>query len=136
MKIAVTYKDGNVFQHFGHTEAFKVYNVENGEIVSAQVVSTAGQGHGMLAGFLKAGGVDVLICGGIGGGARNALAAQGIQLYPGASGDADQQVLNFVAGNLAYNPDTMCNHHGEGHTCSGHGHDQGEGHTCGGNCHK
>ena len=134
MRIAVTYKDGEVFQHFGHTEEFKVYDVENGEVVSAQVVSAAGQGHGMLAGFLKAGRVDVLICGGIGGGARNALAAQGIRLYPGASGDADQQVMNFISGNLAYNPDTKCNHHGEGHTCTGHAH--GEEHSCGGNCHK
>ncbi len=134
MKIAVTYNDGNVFQHFGHTEEFKIYNVENGAIVSAEVVSAAGHGHGMLAGFLKTQGVQVLICGGIGGGARNALAAQGITLYPGANGDADQQVSNYIAGSLDYNPDTKCSHHGEGHSCSSHSH--GESHSCGGNCHK
>ena len=118
MKIAVTYKDGNVFQHFGHTEEFKIYEVENGSIISSEVVSTAGAGHGALAGFLKNHFVQVLICGGIGGGARNALAAQGIMLYPGASGNADQQVENFIAGKLDYNPDTKCSHHGDDHTCS------------------
>ena len=134
MVIAVTYKDGEVFQHFGHTEEFKLYNVKEGEIVYSEVIPTNGFGHGTLATFLKARNVDVLICGGIGGGARTALAAQGIQLFPGASGDADQQVANYISGELNYDPDTTCNHHGEGHNCSDHHHE--EGHSCGGNCHK
>lgn len=145
MKIAVTYKDGNVFQHFGHTEEFKIYDVENGSIVSSEVVSTAGQGHGALAMFLKNHFVQAVICGGIGGGARNALAAQGIMLYPGVGGDADQQVANLIAGSLNYDPDTECNHHGEGHTCGSHSHEEGHsceshshagGHSCSGSCHK
>ncbi len=123
MKIAVTYENGQVFQHFGHTEQFKVYEVEDNKIVSSEVVGTNGQGHGALAGFLFGGGVDVLICGGIGGGARAALAEAGISLYPGASGGADAQVEAFLAGNLNYDPDTMCNHHHEGgeHNCGSHG---------------
>ena len=92
MKIAVTYDNGEVFQHFGHTEQFKVYEVEDGKIVSSEVIDTNGSGHGALAGFLNQCGAQVLICGGIGGGARNALAEAGIQLYPGACGDADAQV--------------------------------------------
>lgn len=123
MKIAVTYENGQVFQHFGNTEQFKVYEVEDNKIVSSEVVGTNGQGHGALAGFLFGGGVDVLICGGIGGGARAALAEAGISLYPGASGGADAQVEAFLAGNLNYDPDTMCNHHHEGgeHNCGSHG---------------
>ena len=128
MKIAVTYENGQIFQHFGHTEQFKVYEVEDGKIVGSEVVDTNGQGHGALAGFLSEGNVDVLICGGIGGGARNALAEAGIKLFPGAQGDADAQVESYLAGTLNYDPDTMCSHHGEGH---GHGdHDCG-GHHCG-----
>lgn len=130
MKIAVTYENGEVFQHFGHTEQFKVYEVEDGKIVSSEIVDTNGQGHGALAGFLFNSDISVLICGGIGGGARNALAEAGIELYPGASGNADAQVESFLQGNLQYNPDTMCNHHSheEGHTCGDHG--------CGShNCH-
>lgn len=131
MKIAVTYEDGQVFQHFGHTETFKIYDAENGKIVSSQVVDTNGSGHGALAGFLKNLGVEVLICGGIGGGARNALAEAGIRLYPGACGDADAQAEAFLAGSLNYDPDTTCNHHHhqEGHSC---GHQ--EEHGCQGHC--
>lgn len=123
MKIAVTYENGQVFQHFGHTEKFKVYEVENGNIVKTEIVDTNGQGHGALAGFLLNGGVDTLICGGIGGGARNALAEAGINIFPGAKGDADEQVKSFLAGTLNYDPDTMCNHHSheEGHSCGEHG---------------
>lgn len=122
MKIAVTYEDGQVFQHFGHTSQFKVYQVEDGAIVSSEIVDTNGQGHGALAGFLLDGGVDILICGGIGGGARNALADSGIKLYPGASGDADVQVEAFLQGHLSYDPDTTCSHHSheEGHSCGDH----------------
>ena len=127
MKIAVTYENGMVFQHFGHTEQFKVYVVEENKVVSAEVIGSDGAGHGALAGLLQAGGVDVLICGGIGAGARNALAQAGIELYPGASGDADENVQNFLAGKLEYDPDTMCSHHGEGHH-------HGENHQCGGHC--
>ena len=112
MKIAVTYDNGQIFQHFGHTEFMKLYTVENGEVVSAEVKSTSGSGHGALAGFLAANGVDVLICGGIGGGAQMALAAAGIQLYGGVSGNADAAVEALVTGNLTYNPNVRCNHHG------------------------
>ena len=123
MKIAVTYEMGNVFQHFGHTEQFKIYNVENNNIVSSEVVDTNGSGHGALAGFLKDLGVDVLICGGIGGGAKQALGEAGIKLYPGVTGNANQCVAALLNSSLDYNPDTMCNHHHdheEGHSYSSH----------------
>ena len=124
MRIAVTYENGEIFQHFGHTEQFKVYDVENGKIVSSVVVDTNGSGHGALAGVLSALHVDALICGGIGGGAQAALAAAGIQLYGGVSGDADQAAEALAAGTLAYNPNVMCSHHGEHHhegNCGDHG---------------
>ena len=124
MRIAVTYENGEIFQHFGHTEQFKVYDVENGKIVSSEVVDTNGSGHGALAGVLSALHVDALICGGIGGGAQAALAAAGIQLYGGVSGDADQAAEALAAGTLAYNPNVMCSHHGEHHhegNCGDHG---------------
>ncbi len=122
MKIAVTYENGQIFQHFGHCENFKFYTVENNQIQSSEVVNAAGSGHGALAGFLKNNGADTLICGGIGGGARVALADAGIKLYPGASGSADQAVAALLNGNLNYDPDTMCSHHHEGgHDCGHHG---------------
>lgn len=129
MRIAVTYEDGNIFQHFGHSEQFKLYDVEDGKIVNMQVVDTNGQGHGALAGFLTGAKVDVLICGGIGGGAQNALAQAGIQLYGGVAGSCDAAVDALLANNLGYNPNVECSHHGhgEGHSC---GEDK---HGCSGN---
>ena len=125
MKIAVTYENGNIFQHFGHTAAFKIYEVENGKIVSAQVTDTNGSGHGALAGFLAAQGVDVLICGGIGGGARFALMDAGIAIYGGVSGDADEAAELFLNNALDYDPCARCSHHDhhhdEGHSCGSHG---------------
>ena len=133
MKIAVTYENGQVFQHFGHCEQFKLYDVENGAVASSRVVSAAGSGHGALAGFLKAQGADTLICGGIGGGARTALAQAGIRLFPGVAGDADRAVDDLLAGRLEYDPDTVCSHHHDGaHRC--HSHSCGEDkHGCAGN---
>lgn len=136
MKIAVTYENGQIFQHFGHTQAFKIYEITDGQISRAEVVDTNGSGHGALAGFLMQRGVDTLICGGIGGGAQVALAGVGIRLYGGVRGDADAAVNALLSGNLGYDPNVHCDHHGqghgEGHTCGHHG----EGHTCGNHgCH-
>lgn len=125
MRIAVTYENGMIFQHFGHTQQFKVYDVQDGKIVSTEVVDTNGSGHGALAGVLSALNADALICGGIGGGAQMALAAAGIQLYGGVTGSADAAAQALVEGNLTFDPDVKCNHHdhnhGEGHTCGDHG---------------
>lgn len=129
MKIAVTYEDGKVFQHFGHSEQFKIYEAKDGVISAAEVVDTNGSGHGALAGFLKEQGVDILICGGIGGGAKAALAEAGIELFAGAGGDADEQVKSFLSGTLNYNPDTECNHHHH-HEGGCHSGDHECGHHC------
>ena len=133
MKIAVTYENGQVFQHFGHTAQFKIYTVSDGQIASSQVVDAGGSGHGALAGFLQSHGVDTLICGGIGSGARTALAQAGITLYPGVTGQADEQVAALLTGTLLYNPDTVCAHHHDEHAYGEHachGHDGG----CSGHC--
>ena len=127
MRIAVTYEDGQVFQHFGHTEQFKLYDIEDGKITDEQVVSTNGQGHGALAWLLKEIQADILICGGIGMGARMALQEAGIELLPGVQGPADEAVEDLLKGQLLYNPDETCNHHDHDHEC-------GE-HECGGEQH-
>lgn len=126
MRIGVTYENGEIFQHFGHTEQFKLYTVEDGKVVSSEVVDTNGSGHGALAGFLAEYQVEVLICGGIGGGAQNALAQAGIKLFGGCSGNADQAVEALLEGQLNYDADVKCSHHdhehGEGgHQCGNHG---------------
>ena len=132
MRIAATYENGNVFQHFGHTAQFKLYDVVDGHVVRSQVVDTNGQGHGALAGFLAAAGVDTLICGGIGGGAQMALASAGIKLFAGVSGPADAAVDALLAGALRYDPNAHCDHHGHDHGCGHHSDGDGCGrHACG-----
>ena len=132
MRIAVTYENGEIFQHFGHSEQFKLYDVEDGKIMKDQVVVTNGSGHGALAGFLQAADVDVLICGGIGMGAQMALADAGIRLYAGVQGSADDAAKALVEGKLSYDPDAHCNHYGHHHDgdC---GHDHCAEHNCAGN---
>lgn len=132
MRIAVTYENGMIYQHFGHTSQFKVYDIENDTIVKEQIVDTMGQGHGALAGFLFNNDVDALICGGIGGGAQMALKEAGIKLYGGASGNADEAVKALMNGNLAYRPDVHCNHHDHGnHSCGHHSEHSCADHKCG-----
>lgn len=127
MKIAVTFEDEKIFAHFGHTEKFKIYDVdENGKIVANNVVDTNGQGHGAIVGFLQNLKVDVLICGGIGGGAQTALSQAGIKLFGGCSGSCDEAVEKLLQGTLKYNPNVKCSHHDhehgeEPHTCGDHG---------------
>ena len=142
MKIAVTYDNGEVFQHFGRTENFKVYEIEDNKVISSEVISSNGVGHGALAGVLADRNVKALICGGIGGGAINALTEAGIEVCSGASGDTDKAVEDYLNGKLIDAGQT-CDHHGEGHTCGdheeGHGcghHDAEENHSCGCGSHE
>ena len=129
MKIAVTYDNGNIFQHFGKTEFFKVYEIEDNKVISSEVIGSNGTGHGALAGLLADRDVDVLICGGIGGGAQAALEEAGVEMCAGAQGDADQAVEAYLKGELVSTGANCDHHHEEGHSCGHHE----EGHTCG-NC--
>lgn len=128
MIVAVTYENGMVFQHFGHTAQFKLYMVENNAVQESRLLPTGASGHGALASLLQAAGVNTLICGGIGAGAKEALAKCGITVCPGVTGNADQSVQALLSGTLHFVPDIQCSHHHEnGHTC---GEDK---HGCGGN---
>ncbi|SET20120.1 DUF134 domain-containing protein [[Clostridium] polysaccharolyticum] len=127
MRVAATYDNGNIFGHFGRTEKFKVYDIEDGKVVSSQILGTNGEGCGALAGILNIAKVDALICGGIGGGAQRALQEAGIKLYAGASGSTDDAVAALIAGTLNASGEANCDHHD---------HEHSEGHSCGhGGCH-
>ena len=130
MKIAVTCENNEVFQHFGHTPSFAVFTVEGDKVVAKEILDCGETGHGALAGLLKEGGVDLLICGGIGGGAQMALAEAGVKLIGGAAGNVDDVVAAFLKGELGVNPDFQCRHHDHdaSHKCGEHG-------CGGGHCH-
>ena len=134
MKIAATYENGNIFQHFGRTEQFKIYEIEDGKVISSQVIGNDGLGHGALAGLLADHAIDVLICGGLGAGAQNALAEAGVEVVAGASGSADEAVEAYLKGELVSTGANCDHHHGEDHACGDHGcghHDDEEGGCCG-----
>ena len=131
MRIAVAYENGEVFQHFGHSERFKIYEVEDGRVLSSETISSNGSGHGALASLLGDQKIDVVICGGIGGGAQAALAERGIELCAGASGNADEAVAAYLRGELISTGANCDHHHEEGHSCGDHG--CGES-GCGGGC--
>lgn len=139
MIVAIPHENGQIFQHFGHTAQFKLYTIEQGAVSHSQIVPTLGSGHGALAGFLRAQGVDALLCGGIGAGARTALAQAGIRLYAGVSGSADQAVDSLLSGSLVYHDNATCDHHEHGHShsgsCGSHAHGCGH-HSCGGEGHE
>ena len=128
MKIAIPFENENIFGHFGHAPAFKIYEVDNNKITTMRILPTLDSGHGALAGFLASLGADTLICGGIGAGAKTALSNVGITVYGGVSGNADIAVHAFLAGKLEYDENAQCDHHEHGdHNCGDH--------DCGGTCH-
>ena len=141
MKIAVTYEGGSIFQHFGKTETFKMYEVEDGKITSMQIVRADGAGHSALAGFLSEQSANVLICGGIGEGAQEALKEAGIKVISGAAGEVDAAVNAYLAGELESAGTNCDHHHEEGHSCCGQHEETAteeasaeEEHSCGGHC--
>jgi len=134
MRVAIPYDEGQVFQHFGRSERFKLYEMTDGAITSSEILEANGAGHGALVTLLRQEHVEVLICGGIGAGAQNALKEAGIRFYGGVQGSADEAAADFLADRLAYDPAVHCEHHhgadeGHGHGCHHH-HGEGEGHGC------
>lgn len=134
MRIAVAYQNEEVFGHFGKTEQFKLYDVEDNRVVSTIVIDTNCQGHEALADVLANEKIDVVICGGIGQGARDALAAKGIQVCAGAEGKADAAVGNYLDGILTGSAETCAHHHEEGEGCCGGSEADCASGTCGGCC--
>ena len=124
MIIAVTCRNNEVFQHFGHTPAFAIFTAENNAITSEKILECGDSGHGALASLLAAENVDVVICGGIGAGAIAALKSADIKVIGGASGNVREAAEKYLAGSLKVRLNFFCNHHhdnGEGHTCGDHG---------------
>ncbi|MCQ2513233.1 MAG: FKBP-type peptidyl-prolyl cis-trans isomerase [Lachnospiraceae bacterium] len=131
MKIAVSYENGQVFQHFGKTEEFKVYDIEDKKVLSSEVMSTNGVGHEALADFLVENDIDIVICGGLGEGAMYALQEGGIEVFAGVEGDADSAVKAYLDGTLD-STGVNCECDGEEEDCDcGCGGDCG---GCGGGC--
>lgn len=123
MKIAIPYNEGNVFEHFGRTKSFKVYDLQNGVIENTVFINADGSGHSELISMLKSVDVELVLCGGIGGKAIQMFNNLGIDVYTGATGNTDDVLRGFMDGSLKLNNTSTCDHH----------HDDSEEHSC--HCH-
>lgn len=117
MIIAATFdkETGTVFQHFGRTQNFKMYTIENGKVTESKIIDNGGFGHHDLATYLKELGVETLLLGNRGQGAIDALNNAGIKQVAGVTGNADEAVEKLLKGVLVTNPNAMCDHHGHEH---------------------
>ncbi len=100
MCVAVPYKDGKVFGHFGHAEEFKVYTVADGKVVDTRIEKNTLSGHEAVTAFLSFLGADCVVAGGLGEGAFNALRVNGVTVFAGVEGDADKAVEDLLQGKL------------------------------------
>lgn len=133
MKIAVTYENGEVFQHFGHSKQLKIFDIENNNIKEEKILEVNENGHGALVNLLSDNDIEILICGGIGSGAKDALEKANIKCYGGVLGNADSAVKDFLNGNLQYNQNIHCEH--DHHSCNEHKCNEDK-HGCSGNSAK
>ncbi|MFT9055495.1 MAG: NifB/NifX family molybdenum-iron cluster-binding protein [Ethanoligenens sp.] len=119
MKIAITTDGDKVFQHFGQCRTFTLFEIEDGSIIGKELIDASQHGHAALADFLTNSGVNVVICGGIGEGARRMLAAVGIELLSGMDGNIEEIVKAYLSGKLT-DQGGSCSHtdHDHDHACS------------------
>lgn len=112
MNIAIPNNGDMINQHFGKSESFAIVNVENGKITGEERVSAAelAHNHEGLAGLLVKNNVTLVITGGIGAGALNALKQFGLEVITGASGEYKDAVKKYIDGDLT-DQKCMCNHH-------------------------
>ena len=108
MRIAIPYFESMIFQHFGRSKQFKVYEIENHQVLMEMIVEPEAVGHEAVADFLRAIDVRAVICGNIGQEAMRALNGAGILFYGGVSGQADDAITALVGGALAYDPNIRC----------------------------
>jgi predicted Fe-Mo cluster-binding NifX family protein len=116
MKVAIPNKNNMVNQHFGMSKSFVIATIENNNILNVEEISSAelAHQHQGLAALLVKHEVNVVITGGIGGGALSGLQQQGLEVIKGASGEYLDVLKEFINGTLE-NKNVICNHHGEHH---------------------
>jgi predicted Fe-Mo cluster-binding NifX family protein len=126
MKIAVASMQNEVSQHFGHCEKFRLFDIKDGIVISIdEIINPAQHSHGQLPAMLMQHGVNVVVAGGIGTGAKQLLQNAGITVYSGVNGNVEEAVNLFLLGKLE-DANTDCgHHHGDDH---GHGHHHGDHH--------
>lgn len=123
--IAVPVENDRIFQHFGKSTKFRIYEIVGNAVRKSETLDTGGIGHEELALWLLTHGVNAVICGNIGPGSQGALMAAGIVALAGVDDAADDAIAKLLDGTLEALRDLAnCAGHGGG-GCGGH---------CGGHC--
>ena len=141
MKVAVSYRDGEIYEHFGHAETFAIYdfdlnNMDNStkKLIDVRDLS----GHEAMVERMRAEGVDAVLCGNMGAAAKAQLLSCGIVPVIGYCGDADTAAELLILGRLPVAPgdgDCGCGCGGDcGGGCSGGCCGGDEGGSCGCGC--
>lgn len=119
MKIAVACMGKQVGGHFGHCENFTIFEAKNGKIASENSIPNPGHRPGFLPNFLGDMGVEVIIAGGMGGGAVEIFNERRIEVIVGAEGDARAAVESYLGGALK-STGSVCHEHAYEDECGGH----------------
>lgn len=118
-KIAVAAEGNMVTQHFGHCQNFNIYDTEDGKIIKEESIPNPGHRPGFLPNYLHDLGVNLIVSGGMGGGAIDIFEMHGIEIIVGASGDSRANVEAYLAGNLK-STGSVCNAHEHADECGEH----------------
>ena len=116
MKISVACMDTQVAGHFGHCENFRIFETEKDTITSENSIPNPGHKPGFLPNFLGDMGVNVIIAGGMGGGAVEIFNERNIEVIVGASGDANAAVKSYLLGEL-HSTGSVCHDHVHADSC-------------------
>ncbi|MDD5936306.1 MAG: NifB/NifX family molybdenum-iron cluster-binding protein [Clostridiales bacterium] len=110
MRVAVSYDNGNIFNHVGDAKEFKIYDIEDGKIVSTEVLKSSGSGRAMVVDFVSTHFCDVLICNEICSGAKGAVNEAGTKVYGAVTGNADDAVEKLIQNQLEDGDTVICHH--------------------------
>lgn len=119
MKIAVAAMGKIVAGHFGHCESFIFFETEEGRIISEKAVPNPGHRPGFLPNFLADNGANVIISGGMGGGAVEIFNERNVEVIVGAEGDARAAAEAYIKGELV-STGSVCHHHEHSDECGDH----------------
>jgi len=116
MKIAVASEGNMVTEHFGHCEGFLIFETEKDKIIQSEMVANPGHRPGFLPNFLNDLGVNVIISGGMGGGAIEIFNEKNIEVIVGASGEAKTAAESYLKGELK-STGSVCHEHQHSDEC-------------------
>lgn len=111
-RVAIPTRDGRVDDHFGHCAYYTIYSIEDKKIVATETMPSpegCGCKSGVAADLQKAG-VEMMLAGNMGDGAKNKLESHNIKVIRGCSGDIETVIGAYLQG-VVFDSGNACSHH-------------------------